>query len=230
MIVSGNSIPDQLSIKKAFEISYALIRLADTASGNDISAYLRRLGLDLLYSATMGEHANAQKALRAIEYMVRLAGSTGVVSSLNSEMVSEEANGLYEHITKLVHVDGRNGEKELDLSLVFSKEGLLREEGDTSTKGADVPHEGGEQTERKSETNLASQERQVAILGRIRQSGNSVDGKKECRMKDIQEMFPHISERTLRYDIQSLVEKGLVERVGLSGPATYYRAREVSTV
>lgn len=45
-----------------------------------------------------------------------------------------------------------------------------------------------------------------------------------CRMKDIIEAFPNVSERTLRYDLERLAEQGIVERVGQSGPATSYRA------
>jgi len=46
--------------------------------------------------------------------------------------------------------------------------------------------------------------RQSAIVERIRQSGN-------CRLKDIREILPDTSERTLRYDLQSLLEKNLID-------------------
>ena len=67
--------------------------------------------------------------------------------------------------------------------------------------------------------------RQSAILERIRQNNNLADGKAGCRLREFQELFPESSERTLRYDIESLIEQGLIERVGNSGPATYYRAK-----
>jgi predicted MarR family transcription regulator len=59
--------------------------------------------------------------------------------------------------------------------------------------------------------------RQKTILERIRQSGN-------CRLKDIQEVLPDTSERTIRYDIQALLEQGVVERIGNAGPSVFYRA------
>ena len=62
--------------------------------------------------------------------------------------------------------------------------------------------------------------RQSAILTRIRQSGN-------CRLKDIQDVLPNISERTIRYDLQTLVEQNLVERIGNAGPLVFYRANHV---
>jgi len=220
--------PDQFSITKSFELSYALIRLADNLSGNYFAEYLRRLGLEVLYSATMGDAVNTLKVLRSTEYMIRLAGSTGAVSSLNSEMIAEEASSLYEHIAKISQTDHENvkAKEDIDLSLIFSKHESSSTMNATGEQNAQI--ENVQDTEQKAETNIASQERQIAILQKIRQSGNSPEGRGGCKMKDIQEMFLHISERTLRYDIQALIEKGLVERVGMSGPATYYKAREVA--
>ena len=49
-------------------------------------------------------------------------------------------------------------------------------------------------------------------------------------MKEIEEALPDSSERTLRYDIQDLVSRGLVERVGAGGPSIYYRLRTAGSV
>jgi hypothetical protein len=62
---------------------------------------------------------------------------------------------------------------------------------------------------------ISSDIRQSEMLDLIRQSGN-------CRIKDLQEMFPRCSERTLRYDIESLIGRGLIERIG-AGSATAYQ-------
>jgi len=66
---------------------------------------------------------------------------------------------------------------------------------------------------------LKSGMRQIAILDKIRQSGN-------CRLKDIQEVLPDTSERTIRYDLEDLMERRLIERVGSGGPAIYYKMRQ----
>ncbi|MDP3999648.1 MAG: DeoR family transcriptional regulator [bacterium] len=62
--------------------------------------------------------------------------------------------------------------------------------------------------------------RQSAIMDRIK-SGNGIG----CRLKDLITEFPHVSERTLRYDLQRLAEQGVVERIGNGGPATYYQLK-----
>jgi len=61
--------------------------------------------------------------------------------------------------------------------------------------------------------------RQSTILDKIQEGGH-------FRLKDIHKLMPDLSERTLRYDLQRLVEDGFVERVGSGGPGSYYRAKE----
>ena len=69
-----------------------------------------------------------------------------------------------------------------------------------------------------NESGNRSEMRQSAILERIRQSGN-------CRLADIQAILPGASERTLRYDLESLIQKNLIERMGAGGRSVYYRAK-----
>ena len=61
--------------------------------------------------------------------------------------------------------------------------------------------------------------RQSSILDRIQEGGH-------FRLKDLHKLMPDLSERTLRYDLQKLVEDGHIERVGSGGPGSYYQARE----
>jgi hypothetical protein len=62
--------------------------------------------------------------------------------------------------------------------------------------------------------------RQIAILDKIRQSGN-------CKLKEIQDILPDCSERTIRYDLEELIERELIERIGAGGPAVSYRIRQL---
>lgn len=67
--------------------------------------------------------------------------------------------------------------------------------------------------------------RQSAILEKIKHSSAEVNGNgfiKGCRMKDLIAEFPDVSERTLRYDLQRLLQHGAIDRLGNGGPASYY--------
>lgn len=47
-----------------------------------------------------------------------------------------------------------------------------------------------------------------------------------CHIKDIIDVLPHISKRTLRYDIQKMVDGRVVERVGHGGPNSFFRLKK----
>ena len=51
-----------------------------------------------------------------------------------------------------------------------------------------------------------------------------------CHMKDLMGVLPNVSERTVRYDVQRLVDKGVIERVGTGGPNSFFRMKRESDV
>lgn len=60
--------------------------------------------------------------------------------------------------------------------------------------------------------------RQELILKKLKQRGSA-------STKDLITDFPFLSERTIRAYLQRLCEAGLLERVGTSGPGSFYRAK-----
>jgi hypothetical protein len=64
--------------------------------------------------------------------------------------------------------------------------------------------------------------RQEAILQFILQSGN-------CKFRDIfqglQDKLQDVGERTVRYDLQDLIEQGKIEKFGTGGSNTFYRVK-----
>ncbi len=61
----------------------------------------------------------------------------------------------------------------------------------------------------------------------MRQSGNAAIRQcGNCGLRDILEMLPDYSDRTIGYDLQTLVERGSVERIGAGRPSVYYRIRQ----
>ncbi len=74
-----------------------------------------------------------------------------------------------------------------------------------------------ESDENDNENGVKPLIRQSAIIEKIRQK----DGE-GCQLKDLTSSFPEVSERTLRYDLQKLINQNLIARVGDSGPGTTY--------
>ncbi len=52
-----------------------------------------------------------------------------------------------------------------------------------------------------------------------------VKERKQTTTKELTANFPEISERTIRFYLQKLVEGGLIDRVGTTGPGAYYKAK-----
>ncbi len=92
------------------------------------------------------------------------------------------------------------------------------ESGKESGNPAINEHESGNDSNYGIAELIKSGNRQGAILEIIRQSGN-------CRIKDVQDIFPGLSERTLRHDLQLLAEQNLIEKIGSGGPAVFYKRR-----
>jgi len=104
-----------------------------------------------------------------------------------------------------------------------SYEELSEKEGDTEDdkeEEGDMNENSGSDAFNSANTAVYSAKiRQSTILDKIQEGGH-------FRLKDIHKLMPDLSERTLRYDLQRLVEDGFVERVGSGGPGSYYRAKE----
>lgn len=106
-------------------------------------------------------------------------------------------------------------------AMVGSQSGKTNELGGDLDSGNGKASAGCEQKQSDGDDGqgeISAEMRQSAILERMRQIGN-------CRLRDLQELLSDVSERTIRYDLQNLINRGFVERVGSGGPATYYRVK-----
>jgi len=243
MIETGK---ERFILTKSYEIAYAMFRTAAQIEEKDFSERLRSLGGSLLQAAAGQDYAAASKSLQMIECMAKFAGDVNIISSANSDILLGE---IYTLDAAIIEYRNAANNDRLNLSDIFSRtepevtpppvmydrpttdnpamdiaasinpatgdaanEAIA--EGEVTTSTHDSP------TYEKAANSVSAEIRQSTIVERIRQSGN-------CRLKDIRELLPDTSERTIRYDLQSLLEKHLIERVGEGGPSVFYRMREV---
>jgi hypothetical protein len=215
----------QFVFKKAYEVSYAVFRIGSRTANAALKEHLERQALSLLDAATVENYAWVSTVSRAIEYLVRFGGDVGLIHEANKEMIISQLASMNEAIAG---PEKAATAEEVPLGDIFSGHGELFPFGmagvkNNAAKNNPVTRQQGETpamvTEQNENGNGESPAiRQTAILDKIRQSGN-------CRIRDIQELLPDCSERTIRYDLQTLVEQNLVERVGAGGPAVFFRAR-----
>ncbi len=240
------------SCKKAFELSYALFRIAAIAKSRSFAGMLEAKATALLNSVVSEDYENARATLKHIEYFMRLGAGAGLIHLQNAEIIIKEGNGLYAAIAGLPEPTKL---QELNLDKFFSKSPLQDKDGVPATvpakrtkipakdgsieltikelqdenreiagmvrpvrqaQGGQVHHE-MELQETDDGNPAKAPIRQAAIMDRLRQSGN-------CRFGELQELLPEISERTLRYDLQALIDKGMIERIG-SGKNSFFQLK-----
>ncbi len=224
--------------QKAREISYALIRVCFYIKRADLRSRLDFLAIELLENSARASvdtlnSENLNKALSTISVLdglVRLAHSIYEIEPINATLLVRELDGLNTAIRQSGNQTDALGQLP-NLENLFSK-ALVTKEAE-SVKQNSMPEEIKLSTEVFSEPFKELKEerivnsnngngintaiRQAAIVNRVK-SGNGSG----CRLKDLIAEFSDVSERTLRYDLQRLCERGLIERVGNGGPASYY--------
>ena len=220
--------------KKAYEISYALFRMATSVKRHSFGDHLENKGLALIAAISDEDFVGARMITRGIEQLLRFGADVDVLNAANVEVVVRELIGFDSAIAEF---ERSANAPSIDLDSIFSQMPISIKSGNEERETVSVNElmkdeiifsgyasagdggSGGVSVNGNGNGNLVkSAMRQSAILERIRQNGN-------CRLKEIQDVLPETSERTIRYDIQNLLEQGLIERLGNGGPATYYRAR-----
>lgn len=233
--------------EKAQEIAYALIRLAAYVRRKDFRLRLENLALTLVESVSAIEPDAALATSASIQNIVKLLASVYEMETVNARILLGELVKFDSAMRQSFGVDALP-----DISTLFSSGGstsspqamrqnTIAELPDSSESVIDVT--GGIRETRvdidddgdlvavqdsKQQSNIVSVGsaiRQSAILSKIKLSCNDAvneSGFKGCRMKDLIAEFPDVSERTLRYDLQRLLQHGTVQRVGNGGPASYY--------
>jgi DNA-binding transcriptional ArsR family regulator len=264
------------SEKKAYEIAYALFRIAEIVKNRNIAEYLEGGAMRHLKSVILMDFNSAVESSRELEFYLRIGQDLNFIHPENAQAVIAELRGLNEHLaelqgrTKLPNVlrlgfsgkepvppvKGRETLQDIKLSLdsinkqieILSENDQLAEDDEVMVETAQKPASEAEVPEKKFGLKIERQSsvvgaeeipaedyklnifngetRQMAIYEAIRQFGK--ESGNGCRMRDLQESFSGVSERTIRYDLEKLMEMGLIERAGQSGPGTYYRVKKIS--
>jgi hypothetical protein len=183
--------------KKSYEISYALWRIAANIKQKDFADKIAGKSTDLISFAAERDYIGVGAILGGLKYLIHFGSDVGVINPDNKDILFKEIGNLEIEIAGLP-IAGLPESKSLDIADIFSS---------SENSGAREEHQGSPQ---------GSEIRQTAILERIRQSGN-------CRLGELQVILPEVSERTIRYDMDVLVQKKLVERMGIGGRGVYYR-------
>lgn len=216
----------QMSVR-AFEIAYALFRLASVSRSAAYAESLEVLGVSLIQSVARrnkkGISQVCAEALQILSLGMGLdffaVGNGTKVLNLIQEMQTE-TQGTSSQPEEVDIIPKIFAEKEEPDSADSSDRRQEKDKTEPETPARIISVETYSDPEAdRADTisgNVSGEARQLAILNHIRKSGNT-------KMRDLQQLFPDANERLLRYHLQKLGQKGLIEQVG-SAAATYYRA------
>ena len=199
---SKNISPDQLS----FTISYALLRLASYLKGNDVAGYFSECSWMLLDAVTRQDFLLARAQVKRIAVLIKLSNSLELIDNKNAEYLIAELRGLEDYLDEVNKQSAK-----LDLK----PSGNL-----PVSKVAKAPAQAAASIIERKLPDDTADKRQEELLVKVKELGS-------CRLRDLMNVFPGVSERTLRYDLQKLVDTGRLERVGGGGPFSFYKPVEV---
>ena len=208
--------------KKGYEISYALWRIAAHTKESALADKFYDIALDLIVASADEDYRKIIRLADALDYIIKFAVDVNCIEHSNAAIMVRESGNLKAAIADYLFIPANNpaNPEIFDISDIFTSVPEKEEEDyipEISIPAEPIIFETAN-LESGNESGNRSEMRQSAILERIRQSGN-------CRLADIQAILPGASERTLRYDLESLIQKNLIERMGAGGRSVYYRAK-----
>ncbi|MBS3903277.1 MAG: DeoR family transcriptional regulator [Anaplasmataceae bacterium] len=223
--------------RKAYQISYILIRFSQNVdSDSQFRKSVYDLAISLMVEVNQKQIVKAIETLTTLQWLFRLAADAGLMPLSDAESVIEECYQLAREIDAIEVSHQAIWLSHSSFAQFFKEASQL--------KGVPLEHSKDRKEDKKTEvetdrlatinresrppkieastrTSLGTRDRQEKILDFIRQQ----TAKSEiavCRLKDLQTSFSGVSERTLRYDLQKLMDEGRVERLG-GGPTSAYR-------
>lgn len=221
--------------KKSYEISYALWRIAANMQEVNFADKLYGKAIELVGLAADEDFESIVPELNSLELLLKFAGDVDLLQSSNADILQREIGNLKSAIfdyNAAIHDSGKK-DNQVDISDIFSESHdgggsevefaeieteIFAEDGDSIIKEDANDFPAKPQSFHEQTGGVKAAIRQSAILEKIRQFGN-------CRLGDILAILPDSSERTIRYDLEALVQQNLIERVGVGGRGVYYKAR-----
>jgi len=154
-------------------------------------------------------------------------GEVDAESIINSREKEEDGIVGLEEVIEERNIDGLSGlDSKISLDedefSIEDKEKVIGSEIEDVLPNLEFGNLGSENVEKVSseiqkDGRSKADERKEKILETVRREGI-------CFLRDLAAVFPGYSERTLRYDLEKLIAEKKVEKIGSSGPGTFYRS------
>lgn len=215
-----NTMPnlENLLKNKPLELVDALFRVASLVRQPKLKSRLENWGITFLESYLLQETKSISRDVHILGNLIIFGESIGEIPY----HISQAFHAQFEQIKAAIRQFEDGKVAEFSVASLFGNSNSYGEAQDGSIYYGSKPNQDG--VPKRSELDQivpdisSSIVRRDLIARKIRQLGNAA-------MKDLIAVFPSVSERTLRYDLQRLCEQSILERMGNGGPASYYRLK-----
>lgn len=196
MTLTNNS-PEE----KAQEVAVMIIKAATYVRRKELKRRLEGLALRAAETVANQNMAEALAAVSSLISLIKIGKTIYEIEPINADLVLRELSDLTSAIKQFAEIKTENRYPSISLNM------------DQNNQDNEI---GNGHSERNGNGNgITATIRQSAIMEKIRQFG-------KIALKEAIAVFPEVSERTLRYDLNKLCDQNTIERIGNGGPATYY--------
>lgn len=224
--------------EKAQKVSHALIRVAAFVRRPYLRSRLEAVSIDVLETVTLKDYEKAVGTISVAKALVDFSAPIYEMETINASLIGSELEVMRDMLKNMIGSGDHTAISKLfeNTNRQMNRQSAIKE----SESAIELPNElpiGQEVAESVADLNLEQEPndngglisigaaiRQSAILEKIR-SMSIRDSRGEiagCKMKDLLAVFPDVSERTLRNDIQRLMVQGSIERLGNGGATSAY--------
>ncbi|MEN9341754.1 MAG: hypothetical protein RIQ54_10 [Candidatus Parcubacteria bacterium] len=237
---------------RSFVFSRACLQVTTVVSDRYVADLMRRHALGFLEGVSFQNFLAASSELVFLSHLIQLSADLHLIHVDNASTLSAESDALQKDIQRLLASQQLSSQGDVApasaIPLSLKNSDIINSAmvtpaissgsvADSIRSGVEVDSSEGEQVAANDRGSYSgrhekdvsvsdfvednssdSDKRQTAILSKIQELGN-------CRLKDLIEYLPNVSERTIRYDLQKLTDSGVIERVGGGGPFSFYRSK-----
>jgi len=205
-----------MASEEAKKISEALIRIAAYVRNSFLKHRLEGAAIDLLNAILLKNERQSILMIQVIRGFIGLGEQICEVEPGNAAFI----NFRLDYLDSAIRQSKFAGCGQIDINGIFGDINSADQTNSTASQKHNISCESAdiEQKDELDDYNKSNSAiRQAKIAELIRQTEGS-----KAMMREIVAALGGVSERTVRYDLEKLIQSGVVKRVGDSGPNTHY--------
>ncbi|PIR04967.1 MAG: hypothetical protein COV57_01620 [Candidatus Liptonbacteria bacterium CG11_big_fil_rev_8_21_14_0_20_35_14] len=232
-------------LEEVANLSYVLFRVAETIENDYLRDRIKMRSIDLIESSMLRSSEEFLNHSGILRQLVSLAYKLNHITEKNKNiivdkiydfeyvLIPEERGSFNAETVFTSYSEPEVVDDDFDIALneeeeVFEDEiveedtSIIKENNSAINNSAksdiDLPNDDVAKEDEDSDRKRSKADvRRDLVLEKVKKEGI-------CFIRDLMASFPDYSERTLRYDLESLIEEGKIEKIGNSGPGTFYRS------